>query len=121
MRFDATDLFATLAKLLSAFPSLLAKSQFLLIPGPTDPWTSGFIPQPGLPDILVQVLKDKIPNITFGSNPCRVRYFSQELVIFREDLMGRMMRNAVRLKETASETDLRKAVCDLASRFHELK
>lgn len=121
MSYNIADLFATLAKLLSTFPSLLAKSQFLLIPGPTDPWTSGFIPQPALPDILVQVLKDKIPNITFGSNPCRVRYFSQELVIFREDLMGRMMRNAVRLKETASETDLRKAVCHYAFKMSSLE
>lgn len=58
---------------------------------------------------MVKTLTDKIPNITFGSNPCRIRYFSQDIVVFREDLMGRMMRNAVRL-DGQKGTDLRKAV-----------
>lgn len=47
-----------------------------------------------------------------GSNPCRIRYFSQEIVVFREDMMGRMMRNAVRMGEGREEegADLKKAV-----------
>ena len=104
-----TELFATLATLLLAFPSLLAHSRFLLVPGPTDPWSSLTLPRPALPASMVKSLADKIPTITFGSNPCRVRYFSQEIVIFREDIMGRMMRNAVRLGGE-KDTDLRKAV-----------
>lgn len=59
---------------------------------------------------MVEALSDKVPNITFGSNPCRIRYFSQEIVVCREDMMGRMMRNAVRMGESAQGTDLRKAV-----------
>lgn len=57
-----------------------------------------------------------MPNVTLGSNPCRIRWFSQEIVIFRDDLMGRMMRNAVRFPaEEGGGTggrkgDLRKAV-----------
>lgn len=52
-----------------------------------------------------------MPLISFGSNPCRVRYYSQEIVIFREDMMGRMMRNAVRMGDTTAQgADLRKAV-----------
>lgn len=58
---------------------------------------------------MVKSLSDKVPRITFGSNPCRIRYFSQEIVVCREDMMGRMMRNAVRMGESAQGVDLRKA------------
>jgi hypothetical protein len=33
------------------------------------------------------------------SNPCRLKYFDQEIVVCREDLMGRMLRNLMGVKE----------------------
>ncbi|GAA5824774.1 hypothetical protein JCM11251_005335 [Rhodosporidiobolus azoricus] len=111
---EYTELFATLASILAAFPNLLAASHFLLIPGPTDPWSSAVLPRPALPEPLVKALIAKIPNLTLGSNPCRVRWFSQEIVVFRDDAMGRMMRNAVRFPaeegDAARKGDLRKAL-----------
>jgi DNA polymerase epsilon subunit 2 len=106
------DLFAQLANLLSSFPSLLSHSQFLLVPGPTDPWSSSVLPRPPLPETLLKALLAKIPNVTLGTNPCRVRWFSQEIVVFRDDLMARMMRNAVRFvgDEGVKKGDLKKAV-----------
>ena len=32
-------------------------------------------------------------HVTFASNPCRVRYFTQEIVLFREDLLKKMQRH----------------------------
>ncbi|BGP51155.1 DNA-directed DNA polymerase epsilon, subunit B [Rhodotorula kratochvilovae] len=112
---EYTDLFTTLANLLTSFPALLASSSFLLIPGPTDPWSSSALPRPALPESLCKALRARIPNLTLGSNPCRVRWFSQEIVIFRDDIMGRMMRNAVRFPaeegvEGEKKGDLRKAL-----------
>ncbi|KAK4057456.1 DNA-directed DNA polymerase epsilon, subunit B [Microbotryomycetes sp. JL221] len=105
------ELFAKLASLLAAFPRLINCSRFLLVPGPTDPWSSNVLPRPPLPQSLVKPLIAKLPHVSFGSNPCRIRYFSQELVVFREDTMSRMMRNAVRIGETSSSAaDLRKAL-----------
>ncbi|BGP57875.1 hypothetical protein JCM8202_001771 [Rhodotorula sphaerocarpa] len=113
---EYTELFASLASLLATFETLLATSHFLLIPGPTDPWSSAALPRPPLPTALLKPLLSKIPNVTLGSNPCRVRWFSQEIVIFRDDLMGRMMRNAVRFPAEEGggaggrKGDLRKAL-----------
>ncbi|TNY17998.1 DNA polymerase alpha/epsilon subunit B-domain-containing protein [Rhodotorula diobovata] len=109
---EYTELFATLASLLTSFPALLASSHFLLIPGPTDPWSSSALPRPPLPEALAKALVARVPNLTLGSNPCRVRWFSQELVFFRDDIMGRMMRNAVRFpaEEAGRKGDLRKAL-----------
>ncbi|GAA6004474.1 DNA polymerase epsilon noncatalytic subunit [Rhodotorula paludigena] len=112
---EYTDLFAQLATLLSSFPSLMQHSHFLLVPGPSDPWSSAALPRPPLPEPLLKALIAKVPNLTLASNPCRVRWFSQEIVVFRDDLMSRMMRNAVRFpteegEEGGRKGDLRKAL-----------
>lgn len=49
-------------------------------------------------------------HVHFTSNPARLRYFGQDIVVFREDLMGKMLRNTIRLKEEAREVDLKKYV-----------
>lgn len=104
------ELFGSLARLLATFPSLLAHSQFLLIPGPSDPYSAQMLPQSPLPPLMVRELVRRVPNITFGSNPCRIRYFTQEIVLFRDDVMSRMMRNAVHMGPEREGTDLRKAL-----------
>lgn len=39
------------------------------------------------------------------SNPCRVGYFTQEICVFRDDVGGRLRRNAIRLKEKPDEDE----------------
>jgi len=85
-------------------------THFLFVPGPTDPWSSDLLPRAPLPDALTKPLLAKIPHVTFASNPCRIRWFSQEIVILREDTMGRMNRNAVRLGGDAEGVDMREAL-----------
>lgn len=60
---------------------------------------------------MTQELRRRVPNITFGSNPCRIRYFTQEIVLYRDDLMSRMMRNAIQEGTQREEGDIKKAVC----------
>jgi DNA polymerase epsilon subunit 2 len=43
----------------------------------------------------VQGLRKKIKNLSLASNPCRVKFYTQEIVIFRDDLLRRMMRHVV--------------------------
>lgn len=45
-----------------------------------------------------------------ASNPCRIKFCAQEIVIFREDTMARMLRNTVRVKQAAEGDDLRRFV-----------
>ena len=37
----------------------------------------------------------KVPHVTFASNPARLRFFTQEIVLFREDLLKKMQRHSV--------------------------
>lgn len=90
--------FNSLAELLQSIP-LLHSSHFVFVPGPSDPWSSTTLPRPSLPSAFTTRLSNRIPNAKFVSNPCRLKYFGMEIVICREDLMGKMMRNLVVVKE----------------------
>ena len=95
------DGFNALTDLLHSLP-LLHSSHFIFVPGPADPWSGSTLPRPALPSTFSSRLIARIPKARFVSNPCRIRYFGQELVIYREDLMGRMVRSLVGIKEEDS-------------------
>ncbi|GHJ86100.1 hypothetical protein NliqN6_2502 [Naganishia liquefaciens] len=95
--------FKALGAAILEYPLLAAHCQFIFIPGPNDPWSSTNLPRPPLPDTFTQYIRDKLPKATFTSNPARIQYFNQEIVIFREDLMGRMLRNLVSVKDEAGD------------------
>ena len=91
--------FQSLASLISEFPSLLENSRFVFVPGPQDPGPGNILPRPPLPSVLIKIVSEKIPMSIFASNPCRIQYCTQEIVVFREDLISKMCRNSIHLPE----------------------
>lgn len=89
--------FDNLCDLILEFPSLAQNSRFIFVPGPGDAGVSNVLPRPSIPDIFTQRLRDRLPFVTFASNPCRLLYFNKEIVIFREDLLHKMRRSCVKL------------------------
>lgn len=55
-------------------------------------------------------MRNRVPNVHFATNPCRIKFFEQEIVIFREDLMSRMLRNLVGVKPDVKNDDLKRYV-----------
>jgi DNA polymerase epsilon subunit 2 len=51
------------------------------------------LPRRPIPEQYTKSLRQRVRHITFASNPCRVRYFTQEIVLFREDLLKKMQRH----------------------------
>jgi DNA polymerase epsilon subunit 2 len=92
------DGFNALSDLLVSLP-FLHSSHFVFVPGPLDPWSSSTLPRPAIPTAFTSRLAARIRNSRFVSNPCRLQYFGQELVVCRQDLMGKMVRNLVGMKE----------------------
>lgn len=82
---------------------MLEASHFVLVPGPTDPWSGTTLPRGSLPTSVVGPLAN-MDKVTLASNPCRLQFLSQEIVVFRDDLMSRLLRNTVAIK---SEDDRR--------------
>ena len=49
---------------------------------------------------LVSRIEPQFPNaVIMASNPCRIQFCTQEIVIFREDIMSKMCRNCVYFPE----------------------
>ncbi|SJX62991.1 related to DNA polymerase epsilon subunit B [Sporisorium reilianum f. sp. reilianum] len=99
--------FAMLGETLAAFPSIVRSSHVILVPGPQDAFATSLVPRPALPEVLVQPLLQKLKalqgTVHLASNPCRLSYFSQQLVVYRDDTMTRFLRNTVRIKDETHE------------------
>ena len=65
---------------------------------------------------LASRLKSKLPNVHLMSNPCRIMFCGQEIVVFRDDLMARVLRNCIMQKTEEEEVDLKKSVSDIIMR-----
>uniref|UniRef100_A0A671V7T5 DNA polymerase epsilon subunit n=1 Tax=Sparus aurata TaxID=8175 RepID=A0A671V7T5_SPAAU len=72
-------------------------SRFVFVPGPEDPGPGTILPRPPLADHITEEFRQRVPFSVFTTNPCRIQYCSQEIVIMREDLVNKMCRNCVRL------------------------
>lgn len=93
-----TEALNALADLISIdHPRLLSEARFLLVPGPYDfgcP-SAVVLPRKKIPDALTNDFCKRVPNATFASNPCRIRYYTQEIVLYRENLVKKMQKHLV--------------------------
>ncbi|KAG0056597.1 DNA polymerase epsilon subunit 2 [Gryganskiella cystojenkinii] len=87
--------FNTLAELIAEFPTMAASSYFIFVPGPNDPWGGSILPRPKIPDFYTAKMRSLVKRAVFTSNPCRIKYCDQEIVIFREDILNRLLRNCI--------------------------
>ncbi|KAJ3357643.1 DNA polymerase epsilon subunit 2 [Entophlyctis luteolus] len=101
------ELFKALADLIHDFPEINRTSQFVFVPGPTDPWGGKTIPRPPLPDVFLARIRAKVQNAVFTSNPARIKYCTQEIVVFREDLVSKMRRNCIVPPDEHQESGLK--------------
>uniref|UniRef100_A0A4W6EKA8 DNA polymerase epsilon subunit n=1 Tax=Lates calcarifer TaxID=8187 RepID=A0A4W6EKA8_LATCA len=75
-----------LADAICAYPSIHSSSRFVFVPGPEDPGPGTILPRPPLADHITEEFRQRVPFSVFTTNPCRIQYCSQEIVIIREDL-----------------------------------
>lgn len=61
--------------------------------GPMDAGSSVALPRRPIPQQLTRALRERVKHVTFASNPCRIRCFTQEIVLFREDLLRKMQQH----------------------------
>ncbi|KAL2921465.1 DNA polymerase epsilon subunit B [Bienertia sinuspersici] len=97
--------FGKLGKMIAEYPRLQEHSRFLFVPSPDDAGPSSVLPRCALPKYLTEELQKEIPNALFMSNPCRIKFYSQEIVIFRRDLLHRMRRSCLITPSTAETSD----------------
>jgi DNA polymerase epsilon subunit 2 len=86
---------AGLARLIVKFKSLAIGSRWIFSRGPADGGGPLVYPQFELPDFFVQTLKQRLPNVTFTTNPFRLRWCNVRMVFFRENLISKLRRHAL--------------------------
>ncbi|XP_010489310.1 PREDICTED: DNA polymerase epsilon subunit B-like isoform X2 [Camelina sativa] len=87
--------FGKLGRIIGNHPRLKESSRFLFIPSPGDAGPSTVLPRCSLPNYLTEELRGIIPNAIFSSNPCRVKFYNQDIVFFRQDVVYRMSRSCL--------------------------
>jgi DNA polymerase epsilon subunit 2 len=87
--------FDDLANLICSIPGLAQKGRFIFMPGPNDPGVSDCLPRPPLPKYCTNSLSQRLVRATFATNPCRIRYFTKEMVVFRNNVTSHLTRSAL--------------------------
>lgn len=98
----------TLADLIASYPLITRTTHFVFVPGPLDVAVNSILPRRPLLSAFVSRLKSRVPKVHLASNPCRIKFFEQEIVIFRENLMAKMLRNLVGVKQNVKNDDLKR-------------
>uniref|UniRef100_A0A8D0G7S3 DNA polymerase epsilon subunit n=1 Tax=Sphenodon punctatus TaxID=8508 RepID=A0A8D0G7S3_SPHPU len=76
--------------------SLIYSSRFVFVPGPKDPGPGSILQRPPLAENITDEFRQQVPFSVFTTNPCRVQFCTQEIILFREDLVNKMCRNCIR-------------------------
>lgn len=97
--------FKRLADLISQFDAIKDQSHFIFVPGPQDPGVARVYPRAGILPHCTEYFRKKINKCHFGSNPCRIQFGSRQIVVFREDLLQKMSRNAIKIPDQEKITE----------------
>ncbi|KRT82717.1 hypothetical protein AMK59_3420, partial [Oryctes borbonicus] len=88
-------LFKQMGELISRYTILMNTSQFIFVPGMSDPCTPHIVPRLSLPKYAIEELLKYVPNAIFPTNPCRLQYCSKEIVLFRADILAKLMQGTL--------------------------
>ncbi|KAN0031595.1 hypothetical protein ACTFIV_005460 [Dictyostelium citrinum] len=96
-QYQLKKYFNQLATLIQKYPNIHQFTQFIFVPGPTDPTGSllNILPKFPISNVFIKEFLSVIPKSTFTTNPCRIRYCSQEIIVFRDDLTNKMRRHCI--------------------------
>ncbi|TPX51290.1 DNA-directed DNA polymerase [Synchytrium endobioticum] len=102
------DGFNALCDIITDYDNIAQQCHFLFVPGPNDPWAGNVLPRPPIPDIYTGRMRARVVNSHFTMNPCRIKYCTQEIVVFREDLLNKMRRNVIIPPDMNQDIEIRR-------------
>ena len=62
-------------------------------------------PRPAIPKVIAEDLISKVPNVVLATNPCRIQLYTQEIAVYREDIVSKMSRNCVYFPENGETSE----------------
>jgi DNA polymerase epsilon subunit 2 len=88
--------FSALGTLLSSCERLKRETDLVLVPASEDPSAANILPRPPIPEHLVSSLRKQFPRLISVTNPCRLQYCTQQIVVCRADLITKFCRNTIK-------------------------
>lgn len=108
------EAFINLADIICEFPAICQTSHFVFVPGPNDPWGDVLSPRPAIPKSFTERIRNKVKRSFFTTNPCRIKFCTQEIVVMRDNLLSKMSRHAAVKTNTDTYPHLYHHVCDIS-------
>lgn len=81
------------------------ETDIILVPALEDPASPVILPRPPLPEKICADFKRLLPRTILASNPCRLQYCTQQIVICRADLITKLCRNTINFPQTGKLED----------------
>lgn len=95
-----------LGEIINQFKKLKDTTKFIFVPGRGDPAAANILPRPAIPNSITKEIRDRVgDSVIFTTNPCRIQYCTQEIVIIRQDLVMKMCRNSIHFPESGDIPD----------------
>lgn len=94
-----------LGEIIDATSRLKRETFIVFVPASEDPVSMNILPRPPLPDCITKDIKKKCPKVIFTTNPCRLQYCTQQIVVMRSELVTKLCRNAIRFPSTGTLDD----------------
>lgn len=81
--------------IVNEFKPLAEESTFVIIPSVSDPGPGNVLPRPPMPKMITRQFVQAVgaERVRLATNPCRMRYMTQEIVLLRDDIMQKMVRH----------------------------
>jgi len=96
--------FLRLGQTISKLNNLANECHFIFVPSSTDPGPGPVSPRPPIPDFFLEGFRGQVKHVHNATNPCRVRYCTQEFVIFRNDTIAKMNRYCAKRPKDMGDT-----------------
>ncbi|XP_064544499.1 DNA polymerase epsilon subunit 2 [Drosophila montana] len=84
-----------LGALAAGCEQLKKQTDLILVPSAEDPTAPNILPRAPLPECLAAGLLKAWPRTQLATNPCRLQYCTQQIVVCRLDLMAKFCRNTL--------------------------
>uniref|UniRef100_A0A182IP63 DNA polymerase epsilon subunit n=1 Tax=Anopheles atroparvus TaxID=41427 RepID=A0A182IP63_ANOAO len=93
--YTLKSLFQKLGEILTNCEKLKTQTDLVLVPSCDDPAAANILPRTPIPDVLAEELKKRYPRTILTTNPCRLQYCTQQIVVCRADLVTKLCRNTI--------------------------
>ncbi|EDV51062.1 DNA polymerase epsilon subunit 2 [Drosophila erecta] len=84
---------------------LRKQTDLILVPSSEDPTAPNILPRAPIPECLAAGLLKAWPRTQLATNPCRLQYCTQQIVVCRLDLMAKFCRNTLHFPEDTSQIE----------------